>query len=282
VAERPFLSRHEHFPVVGSTNDVVRAWLANGTPEVCLAAADEQLAGRGRHGRSWSAPPGAGLLLSLGFRPSWLPPERAWQLAASVSLAMAEAAEAVAVLAPGSIRLKWPNDLVVESSGARPVGASPSRILKLCGVLGETDGLAGDDPRVVVGIGINVDWAAADFPPELAGTMTSLRAVAGDQAVDRSRVLRQFIQRLEARLQALQGGSFEGWAARQATTGRTVTLETVGGEPEVATAVGADEATGALLIGAADGSRRSVLSAEVVHVRLAAPSQVAAPAEAGV
>jgi len=104
VTGRPFLSRYEHFPLVGSTNDVVRAWLADGTPEVCLAVADAQSAGRGREGRSWQAPSGAALLLSLGFRPTWLPPDRAWRLAAITSLAMAEAAEDVVEGADGSER----------------------------------------------------------------------------------------------------------------------------------------------------------------------------------
>src|SRR6266540_7286473 len=67
-----FLARCERFDRVGSTNDVVREWLAGGTPEVCLAIADEQSAGRGRALRTWTAPPGAALLVSLGFRPTWL------------------------------------------------------------------------------------------------------------------------------------------------------------------------------------------------------------------
>ena len=141
---RPFLSRQEHFPLVGSTNDVVRGWLAGGTPEVCLAVADQQSAGRGREGRSWQAPSGAALLASLGFRPTWLPPERAWRLAAVTSLAMAEAAEEVAELETGTIRLKWPNDLIVERRGVE----TDWRPLKVAGVLGETDAL-GYRPRGV-------------------------------------------------------------------------------------------------------------------------------------
>jgi BirA family biotin operon repressor/biotin-[acetyl-CoA-carboxylase] ligase len=129
-----FLARQERFAVVESTNDVVRGWLAAGAPEVCLAVADEQSAGRGRLDRTWIAPPGAALLLSLGFRPSWLAPEQVWRLAATISLAMADAAEEVAGLPDRAIRLKWPNDLVAEVDG---------RALKLAGVLGETDGLGG-------------------------------------------------------------------------------------------------------------------------------------------
>ena len=153
----PFRSRQEHFARVGSTNDVVAAWLEAGVPEVCLATADEQTAGRGRDGRSWSAPAGTSLLLSLGFRPTWLAAEAVWRLAAVTSLAMAEAAEAAAGLADGSVRLKWPNDLVVET----PTNGG---VRKLAGVLGETAGLGSDDPRAVVGLGINVDWSRERVP----------------------------------------------------------------------------------------------------------------------
>ena len=171
----PFLARHERFERIGSTNDVVREWLATGTPEVCLAVADEQTAGRGREGRRWLAPPGAALLASLGFRPAWLEPADAWRLAATASVAMAEAAEHVAGLPAGTIRLKWPNDLVLATGGA---------VRKVAGVLGETDGLGTRDPRAVIGIGVNTDWAAADFPPDLAASMTSLREAGGGRPVD--------------------------------------------------------------------------------------------------
>ncbi|MEX2010665.1 MAG: biotin--[acetyl-CoA-carboxylase] ligase [Chloroflexota bacterium] len=258
---RSFLSRQEHFPLVESTNDVVRGWLADGTPEVCLAVADEQSAGRGREGRSWQAPSGAALLASLGFRPTWLPAEQAWRLAAITSLAMAEAAEEVAELKAGTIRLKWPNDLIVEREG---------RPLKVAGVLGETDGLGSADPRVVVGIGINADWAAADFPAELRTSMTSLRETGGGRPIDRTRLLAAFTHRLETRVEALREGRFDaaGWAGRQATTGRTVTIETPGGRREEAAAIEVDPATGALIVAGSDGSDRSIVSAEIVHVRL--------------
>ena len=269
MADRPFLARRERFDRVGSTNDVVRGWLAEGTPEVCLAIADEQTDGRGREGRRWVAPPGAALLLSLGFRPVWLSPPEAWQLGALTSMAMAEAAEIESGLPSGTIRLKWPNDLVV-------AGGADGELRKIAGVLGETEGLGTREPRVVVGIGLNVDWDAADFPPELAATMTSLSEVSGTR-VDRGRLVEQFLDRLEARLQGLRNGRYDGlgWTVRQATTGRTIRLETPAG-PEDVRAIGVDVVSGALVVEdhAAAGGERRILAGEITHVRLATPSNV--------
>jgi BirA family biotin operon repressor/biotin-[acetyl-CoA-carboxylase] ligase len=273
----PFLSRQERFAVVASTSDVVREWLAAGEPEVCLAVADEQSAGRGRQGRSWWAPPGRALLLSLGFRPTWLAPDRVWRLGAVASLAMADAAEEAAGLADGAIRLKWPNDLVVEArpeAGFEPTLApSPPGYRKLAGVLGETSGLGSGDPLVIVGLGINADWPAAEFPPELAPGMTSLREAAGGRPVDRAVLLDAFLGRLEVRVAALRAGRFDvaDWHARQVVTGREVRLERPDGEEEVVRALGVDPLTGALLVEELDaqGGERAVLSGEIRHLRLA-------------
>ncbi len=270
-----YLARQERFDRVGSTNDVVRAWLADGTPEICLAVADEQTAGRGRAGRTWIAPRGAALLLSLGFRPTWLDPERAWRLAAITALAMADAAEEVAGLADGAIRLKWPNDLVVEGEGT---AADAPGVRKLAGLLGETDGLGTGDPRVVVGLGINADWRAATFPPELADAMTSLREASHGRLVDLALLLDAFLGRMEARVEALRGGRFDvaDWQDRQLTTGRIVRLERPEGG-ETVRALGVDVSTGALIVEdvTAPAGERQVIVGEVSTVRLAAPAGTA-------
>lgn len=300
-AAMTIFSRREQLGRVASTQDIVRGWLAAGIPEVCLAVADEQTAGRGRAGRDWLAPAGAALLCSLGFRPTWLDPGGAWRLAAVTALAMADAAEDVAGLSVGAIRCKWPNDLVVERRGeaARAVGdamadrradpglpaaaGTPAR--KLAGILGETDGLGTQEPTVAIGIGINVDWDPVDFPPDLAPTMTSLRAEAAGRPVDREALLEGFLDRLEARVEALRSGRFpvDDWGTRQLTTGRLVRLEGHGPAPEEVLAVGVDTRTGALLV--ADptwpGNERPVHAGEVTRVRLVgdpAPSSEAAAA----
>lgn len=264
VPAAPFPSRLERFAAVGSTNDVVAAWLADGTLDGCVAVADRQTAGRGREGRPWADAPGATLLVSVGFRPAWLDPERTWRLAALAALAMADAAEDQAGLREGTIRLKWPNDLVVEEAGL---------VRKLAGLLGETVGLGTPDPRAVVGLGLNADWAATDFPPTLADSMTSLREVAGGRPIDREAVLAGFLDRLAVRLEALRGGRFDlaDWAGRQLTDGRLVRLDRPDGTHEVVRAVGVDGGTGALLVTDAggDGPERPVFVGEIRHLRLA-------------
>jgi BirA family biotin operon repressor/biotin-[acetyl-CoA-carboxylase] ligase len=263
----PFLSRQERFDVVGSTNDVVRGWLAEGTPEVCLAVADRQTAGRGRNGRSWLAPAGASLLVSLGFRPGWSRPDRVWRLAATVSLAMADAAEQVAGLSDRSIALKWPNDLYTKDQPR-----------KLAGVLGETDGLGGPDPRAVIGIGVNADWPADTFPPELAGTMTSLREVTNGRPVDPATLLDAFLSHLEVRIDALRSGRFDmaGWTDRQLTTGREIELEQPGGRRRRHVALGVDAESGGLVVEdtTSASGERILHVGEVRRVRLAHGVQV--------
>ena len=276
-----FVGRRARFVEVGSTNDVVRAWLAAGEPEVCLAVADRQSAGRGRAGRTWVAPEGAALLLSLGFRPTWLAPDRTWRLAALVALAMADAAERVAGLPPRSIRLKWPNDLVVEDGGPADPRAGIAR--KLAGLLGETDGLGSPEPRATIGLGINVAWPAAAFPAELAGAMTSLDELSGGRSIEREVLLDTFLTRLEPRVVALRAGRFDGdeWLARQVTSGRTVHLEQPDGTVEVVRALAADPSSGALVVAdpEAPAGRRSVFTGEIRHLRLGASDAPAGAAE---
>jgi BirA family biotin operon repressor/biotin-[acetyl-CoA-carboxylase] ligase len=282
-ADTGFFARQEHFASTESTNDVVTRWLAEGSPEVVLATADEQTRGRGRDGRAWQAGPGQALLLSLGFRPTWLAPESTWRLAAVTALAMADAAEEVAGLADGAVRLKWPNDLVVEFEREAPTddeadaGRTPAdpaeaqaRIRKLAGVLGETSGLGTDDPRAVVGIGINADWRRSDFPPDLADTMTSLRDASGGRPVDRVQLLDAFLGRVEMRVEGLRRGHFalSDWQERQLTTGRDLDLVLPDGIRRTVRAVGVDAHSGGLIVDES-GSDRVVHSGEIAHIRLA-------------
>ncbi len=210
---------------------------------------------------------------------------------------MADASEDAAGLPDGAIRLKWPNDLVVETSGpgaplvaemdpqaARALLAGPIELRKLGGVLGETDGLGTQDPRAVVGIGLNADWPEDAFPPELAPSMTSLRVASGGRPVDPTLLLDGFLARLEPRVEALRLGRFamDDWIGRQATTGRMVRLSGTGeAHTEDARALGVDPGSGGLVIAddSAPGGERIVLAADVDRVRVvgATPPAAAGP-----
>jgi BirA family biotin operon repressor/biotin-[acetyl-CoA-carboxylase] ligase len=149
---------------------------------------------------------------------------------------------ATSLLGPTADRLalKWPNDIVAVHRG---------RLLKIAGVLssGSGDGLTMSS--LVVGMGVNVDWAAAEFPPELADSMWSLSEASGRRRIDRDALLIAWLARLEPLYAALLAGDFDGlrWADAQITTGSEVTVDT-GSEAVVGTAVGVDQESGALLV----------------------------------
>jgi BirA family biotin operon repressor/biotin-[acetyl-CoA-carboxylase] ligase len=193
-----------------------------------VAVAEHQSAGRGRLGRTWEAPPGANLLVSMLLLPS-TPIEQLHLCSAAVSLAAADACHLVDVEAS----LKWPNDLVV---GER----------KLAGVLSETvptewtvagengAGAAAAAPRaVVVGVGVNVLWppgdddpAWASVPSELRGSATSVVREAR-RSVSPDVLLGHMLLALDARVGALDDASgrlslAQEYRARCATIGRRV------------------------------------------------------------
>ena len=260
-----WLSRFERFDVVTSTNDVVAEWLRAGTPEVCVAVSDVQAAGRGRDGRMWAAPSGMALLLSVGFRPTWLTTGHLWRLSAIVSLAMAEACEIGGGMRAGSISLKWPNDLV-------RIDRASGGVRKLAGVLGETAGIGTPDATAVIGIGANVDWPRDRFPAELADSMTSLTDLAPDRLIDRELVLHVFLERLERGVTALRERHFpaEAWRGRQLTNGMLVMLDQPDGTAETVVAQDVDTDTGALVVRGRNGGDepRSVVVGEIRHLRL--------------
>ncbi|HEX2783171.1 MAG TPA: biotin--[acetyl-CoA-carboxylase] ligase [Ilumatobacteraceae bacterium] len=125
----------------GSTNTDLLSAAASGAPDRSVLMARHQTAGRGRLDRTWIAPAGSNLLVSLLFRRV---PEQPHELTRRVALAAVAACRAVAGASP---TLKWPNDLLLDGR-------------KLAGVLAQAGGSGPD--FVVVGIGVNVRWAPGD------------------------------------------------------------------------------------------------------------------------
>ena len=143
---------------------------------------------------------------------------------------------------------------------------------KLCGVLGETIGLGTDDPRVIIGLGINGDWAEADFAADLAGSMTSLRVASNGRPIELADLFAAFIDRVEARAIALRAGHFDvaDWTARQLTSGRPVRLDLPDGTSLQTRALGVDTGSGGLVIedSEAPAGERTILTGEIKHLRL--------------
>ena len=254
------IARLERFARVASTQDVVRAWLADGQAEICLAVADEQFAGRGRFRRPWLAPPGRALLVSAGLRPTSLPPRQAWRLPAVCAMAMLQAA--LQMLGPRADRLalKWPNDIVALGDG---------RVRKVGGVLAEAETGPGRLSSVVVGLGINVEWSAAEFPAELAAGMGSLSEAAG-RSVDRDALLDAWVAHLLPLYEGLLAGGFDGrgWSAAQVTTGADVVVESGAGRLQ-GRGLGVDVESGALMLQeAGSGEVRVIGVGDVVACRV--------------
>jgi len=243
---------------VGSTNDVAKELASRGAPEGTVVIAEEQTAGRGRLNRSWIAPPGTSLLCSILFRPG-LPPSQATRLTMLCAMAAADAVEQVSGL---PVKVKWPNDLVVE---ARSANRYSREWRKLAGILTET-GLVGDDlVFAIVGIGINVN-VSAEIVPRLGSHATSILAETGRES-DRSKLLATLLARVEARYKGLKSGENprQEWSSRLVTLGQSVRISTPTGVLHgVAEAVDDD---GALLLRLDDGSIRQLLSGDVTLIR---------------
>lgn len=257
------ISRLQHFGRTDSTQRIVREWLADGVSEICVAVADEQTAGRGRLDREWQAAPGSALLVSAGFWPPHLSAAHAWRVAAVVAMAMREAALESMDSDPAELFLKWPNDIVVRDG---------DRLLKVAGVLAEGVPTKGRMESVIVGIGVNVDWAREDFPPDLADSMSSLREVWDGRGVDRATLLDRFLASLAARYGALCEGTFEAseWSGMQVTTGALVSVD-LGGREVSGIAAGVDSESGALLLQEApDGPLKAIEYGDVVRCRVGA------------
>jgi len=165
--------------VLASTNELARDLARRGEEEGTLVVTEEQVAGRGRRGRSWYSPRGQGLLFSLILRPP-LQPAQAPQLTFLAAVAVAETLKEELGLAAG---IKWPNDIYI---GGR----------KVAGILTELSAELDRVNYVIMGIGVNVNTPLEDFPPSLRGSATSLQVEAG-RALSRVALLQELLLRLE-------------------------------------------------------------------------------------
>jgi BirA family transcriptional regulator, biotin operon repressor / biotin---[acetyl-CoA-carboxylase] ligase len=239
-----------YYATIGSTNDRALELAADGEPEGGLVLAEEQTSGRGRRDRSWHSGARLGIYASVILRPR-VPAPRAPLFTFTAAVAVASAIREACGL---EARIKWPNDVLV---GPR----------KIAGILGETRGSEPVIREMVVGMGVNVNQTATDFPAVVRDSATSVLIETGS-ATDRATVLAAMLEGFERRYgMVLRGRSSDvlsEWEALSAAPrGRAVVAEGPDGRIEGSVA-GVDE-EGALLLLVAGGRVVKLPFGEIVQ-----------------
>jgi BirA family transcriptional regulator, biotin operon repressor / biotin---[acetyl-CoA-carboxylase] ligase len=183
----------QSYASVPSTMDLAMEAVLSGAPEGLVIAAEEQTAGRGRRGRAWNSPAGAGLYFSVVLRPT-------------ATVGAAGAVSLITLCAGVGVReglmrtcglateLKWPNDVMC---GPR----------KLAGILAEGHGLGTANQAIILGVGVNV--LCKTFPPDVAVRATSIEHELG-HAIDRTVLLSGILGSLSAWYERLQSDDADG------------------------------------------------------------------------
>ena len=253
------VSRLLQLPSLPSTNaELVRLAGEQQLPAFTTLVTDDQTAGRGRRGRSWVAPAGTSLAISVLLRPSGLDgvpldPSRFSWLSLAAGVAMTDAV--ATVLPDAAVGFKWPNDVQVAGK-------------KICGVLGE---LLPSGGGVVMGAGINVTMTVEQLPVPSA-TSLALEGADGDDLPDR--ILSVYLDRLVELVGAYgkHAGDADASGLRAAaverctTLGREVRAELPGDEELLGSAVGIDE-LGRLQIRSGSGRVDAVAAGDIIHLR---------------
>lgn len=270
------LDEAKNAALVGShtTPETVHATISVSEPRPYVRGADFQTAGRGRQGRSWVAPPGSSVLMSVAlplYGPHFIPQQNWSWLTPALSLAVQTAINSlIADVGVTSQRamLKWPNDIVITDEQA------PHGYKKLAGVLAE---LIADPvhPWAVVGVGINTNWP--EIPSELRDTTTSVNVFTNGE-VDRGEFVGRILSSLDADwLPLLEANSTVPHSTTRVNDFRDLYIEnllTVGQRVRVDTATVSYEATavsihedGRLVVERDTGDREMISAADVVHLR---------------
>lgn len=231
-----------------STNADAFRIAEEGAPEGTVVIADAQNGGKGRRGRVWSSPAGVNLYCSVVLRPSIMPHE-APQLTFLSAVAVARAIERTTDLVP---EIKWPNDVLI--GGKKVAGL-------LNEMSAETDGIN----FIVLGIGVNLNMTADQFPDDLRYPATSLLLESGSR-VCRTHFAAVMLSELDKLYADFASSGFgpvrEEWQMRCNANGRTVSVNDAGDEHKVGMFVGIDS-DGALLLRSGDDRIERIVSGDV-------------------
>jgi BirA family biotin operon repressor/biotin-[acetyl-CoA-carboxylase] ligase len=225
---------------VVSTNDLAARAGSSASNDGLVVLAEEQTAGRGRRGRSWTAPPRSSILMSvLLFPPPELAPaapETAFGCAWLTALGAVATVEVVTAWTGREASIKWPND--VRLNGRKIAGILVERAGRATHSVSPPSSTLDDAPRnpsgpdrgVVIGIGLNVNIDHDAMPTELRTRATSLQIERGGITADRSDVARDLIRRLDYWYEAGRSLGCDtlnaAWRDRNEVLGRDVLVAT--------------------------------------------------------
>lgn len=233
-----------------STNDVAMHLAEHGAPEGTMALALAQTAGRGRHGREWFSPAGAGIYASIVCRT----PAILSTLTLAGGVAVADGITRATGL---PVAIKWPNDIVV------PDESAPGKRRKIAGILAEGAAGTAGVQYVVLGCGINV--RATEYPATIAARVTSIEHELG-RPVDMAAVLAEILAALNEQAQALCGGGksavLDRWRALSPSASGVRVEWPADGATRHGISAGIDD-DGALLVRTGEGLER-IIAGEVV------------------
>ena len=235
------------FQETTSTNDVVEKLGRDGVKEGVAVFAESQSRGRGRLGRKWISPAGKGLWFSILLRPG-LRPQEATQLTVAAATALRRAIHSATGL---QAEIKWPNDLLLHGK-------------KVAGILTEMNAELDRIKYVVLGLGVDVNLAAGEFPAELRKIATSLRVELGEP-VNRAELATTILRELDHDYARIAAGQFaavaDEWEARCTTLGRQVTIS-IGDHRTRGRAESLDD-DGALLVRTEHGHLERIIGGDV-------------------
>ena len=235
------------FQETTSTNDVVEKLARDGVKEGVVVFAESQTKGRGRLGRKWISPAGKGLWFSVLLRPD-LRPQEATQLTVAAANAMWRAIHTETGL---SAEIKWPNDILFRGK-------------KVAGILTEMSAELDRVKYLILGVGVDVNQAANEFPPDVRRIATSLRAELG-QPILRAELATAILRELDRDYARVCGGHFadlaDEWEERCTTISQQVTI-TVGERKIRGRAESLDD-DGALLVRTEHGHLERIIGGDV-------------------
>jgi len=235
------------FEETTSTNDVMARLARGGVKEGVVVFAESQSHGRGRLGRRWISPPRKGLWFSVLMRPA-IAPQAATQLTIGAATALARAITLQCGIVP---EIKWPNDILIRGK-------------KIAGILTEMSAEVDHLKEVILGIGIDVNLEAGEFPPALRKIATSIRIESG-QMVDRAELAVAILRELDRDYDRIKRGEFdvvaEQWQEHCTTIGSQVSIRV--GERVIRGRAEALDADGALLLRGQHGHLERITGGDV-------------------